>query len=90
MGEIGNSGATVYPNPFRDKLTVTVESPVQQNVLFTINDLNGKRLYKNNKLLTRGTNIVEIGETSELSKGTYLLTIIESQQRQTIKIVKGD
>jgi len=40
--------------------------------------------------LTNGTNLIEIKDAGKFSKGTYFLTIIESQQIQSIKIVKGN
>ena len=40
--------------------------------------------------MSTGTNVISIDETNNLSKGTYLLTIIKSNQSQTIKVVKGN
>ena len=85
-----NGFAVVNPNPFKDKLVVNVESLIQDKATFIITDISGRQLYKENKLLSPGTNVVEINETGRLSKGTYLLTIIASQQTQSIKVVKGN
>ncbi|MEO8765347.1 MAG: choice-of-anchor tandem repeat GloVer-containing protein [Ginsengibacter sp.] len=82
--------AVVTPNPFRDKLIVNIESPLQQKVIFMLSDLNGRKLYRDSKVLASGSNIIEINEAGRLSKGTYLLTIIESGETQSIKVVKGD
>lgn len=84
-----NGFSVVNPNPFKDKL-VSIESLIQGKATFIVADASGRQLYKENKLLFPGTNIVEINETDRLSKGTYLLTIITSQQTQSIKGVKGD
>jgi len=69
---------------------VDVESLIQSKATFIITDLSGRQLYETTKLLHPGTNVVEINETRRLSKGTYLLTIIELQQSRTIKVVKGN
>lgn len=82
--------ATVNPNPFTGKLLVNIESAAPDKATLIITDLSGRQLYKQNKVLTSGSNEIEINETGRFSKGTYLLTIIESQQTQSIKIVKGD
>ncbi|MDQ2719852.1 MAG: T9SS type A sorting domain-containing protein [Bacteroidota bacterium] len=82
--------ATVNPNPFQNKLVVNIESPVQDKAIFIITDAIGRQLYKGNKLLLPGTNVVEINEAVRLSKGTYLLTVVGSQQTQSIKVVKGN
>ena len=67
---------------------IHVEALIENKASFKLTDLSGKQLFKENKLLLPGTNVVEINETGRLSKGTYLLTIIESQQTQSIKVVK--
>jgi uncharacterized repeat protein (TIGR03803 family) len=85
-----NGFAVVNPNPFKERLMVTVESLIQDKATFIITDVSGRQLYKEIKLLSPGTNVVQINETGKLSKGTYLLTIIESQQTQSIKVIKGN
>jgi uncharacterized repeat protein (TIGR03803 family) len=85
-----NEFAVVNPNPFKDRLVVNVESRIRDKATFIVTDLSGKRLFKENKFLSTGTNLIEINELDGLSKGTYLLTIIKLRQSQTIKVVKGD
>ena len=85
-----NRLAVANPNPFKNKLVINIESLIQNKATFIITDISGRQLYRKNKLLSTGSNVVEINEAGKLSKGTYLLTIIESQQTQSIKIVKGN
>jgi uncharacterized repeat protein (TIGR03803 family) len=82
--------AVVKPNPFKNSLVIHVESGIQDKAIFIVTDISGKQFYKVNKLLSPGTNVVEIDETGRLSKGIYLLTIITAQQTQSIKVVKGN
>ncbi|MEP6926232.1 MAG: alpha-amylase family glycosyl hydrolase, partial [Ginsengibacter sp.] len=80
--------AEVNPNPFTGKLLVNIESPVQDKATIILNDVSGRQLLKQNILLAPGNNMVEVKETVKLSNGTYLLTIIELQHTQTIKVIK--
>jgi len=82
--------AVVNPNPFKNTLVIHVESVVQGKASFILTDLSGRRLFKEDKLLFPGNNIVKISELSRLSRGIYLLTIIRSQQTQNIKVIKGN
>jgi uncharacterized repeat protein (TIGR03803 family) len=79
----------VSPNPFKDRLMVTVETLIS-GATFIISDLSGRQLYKEDRQLSTGINIEQINEMSKLSKGTYLLRIIGSYQTQSIKVVKSN
>ena len=81
---------SVNPNPFKEKLLVNIESSIQDKATLILTDLSGRQLLKQTKILSIGNNEIEINEAAKFSKGTYLLTIIESQQTQSIKVVKGD
>jgi 1,4-alpha-glucan branching enzyme len=78
------------PNPFKQKLVVTIESSTQDNATIIMRDVSGRQLLKENKTISTGTNVLELDDLGKLSKGIYLLTIIESQQMQSIKVVKGN
>ncbi|MEO8765344.1 MAG: choice-of-anchor tandem repeat GloVer-containing protein [Ginsengibacter sp.] len=80
----------VSPNPFRNNLTMNIESPVQDNAVLLLTDLNGKSLFRENRLLFPGSNVIEINKVARLSKGTYLLEIITSQKNQVIKVIKAN
>ena len=80
----------VIPNPFKDKLHITVESPFAGKAELILTDIAGKRLFKESKVLFSGINAIEVNETQSLSKGTYLLTVIEAGQTQSLKVVKGN
>jgi len=82
--------AQVSPNPFVEKLNVNIESSIKDNAILVITDFSGRQLYKKIIALSPGNNAFEINEASKLSKGNYLLTIISSQQTQSIKVIKGN
>ncbi|KAA9042088.1 T9SS type A sorting domain-containing protein [Ginsengibacter hankyongi] len=81
---------SVIPNPFRQKLLVTIEALIPGRVILIINDNSGRQLYKQSKNITAGTNEIEINEAAKLSRGMYILTVIESKQTQSIKVIKGN
>ncbi|MGZ4049072.1 MAG: choice-of-anchor tandem repeat GloVer-containing protein, partial [Bacteroidia bacterium] len=80
----------VNPNPFKDRLLVTIASPVEDKVTFLLTDISGKQLLKETRHLFTGTNVVVIDETNNLAKGTYMLTITRPNQSQTIKVIKAN
>ncbi len=88
--QIKGKFASVNPNPFKQKLVVSIQSLVPDKATLIISDIDGRQLYKQIKNVIAGTNVIEINDAGKFSKGTYLLTIIESQQIQSIKIVKGN
>ncbi|MDQ6762809.1 MAG: alpha-amylase family glycosyl hydrolase, partial [Bacteroidota bacterium] len=85
-----NNFVEVNPNPFKDKLKVSIETASQDKVTLIITDMSGRQLVKEVKNLFAGNNIVEINEAGKFADGSYLLTVASSQQMQTIKIVKGN
>ena len=80
--------ATIHPNPFKDKLLVTVESALTEKTTLTLTDIGGRQLYKQSKTLSAGTNLLEINEAGSFTAGTYILTIADSQHSQNIKVIK--
>ncbi|MEO6454233.1 MAG: alpha-amylase family glycosyl hydrolase [Ginsengibacter sp.] len=78
----------INPNPFRDKLNVNIESHSKDRATLLLADLSGRQLIKKNILLLQGNNAYEIKETSGLSNGAYLLTIITPAKTQSIKVIK--
>jgi 1,4-alpha-glucan branching enzyme len=80
----------VMPNPFAGKLKVKIESLLQDNATIMVTDVSGRQLFKKQIILAAGINTIDINEAGKFSKGTYLLTIIESQQKQSIKIIKSN
>lgn len=78
------------PNPFKDRLQLTIASPSTDKVTFLLTDISGRQLLKKNKQIFSGTNVVSIDEINNLTKGIYMLTISWPNQSQTIKVIKGN
>ena len=78
----------VYPNPFRQQVTITAESPLADKAVITVTDLSGRKLLEQVSALQKGSNILSLSALSQLGKGMYLFTIATGQQKQTIGLIK--
>ena len=78
------------PNPFSDKFQVNVESPVKEPATIIISDMSGKQLLKKNISLASGNNAFELTEAAGFSRGIYMLSVVTAEQKQTIKIIRGN
>jgi uncharacterized repeat protein (TIGR03803 family) len=88
--DLSKNFATVNPNPFKNRLVVTIQSLYADNATLVLTDVSGRQIAWENKSLFAGTNVLSINETDKLTKGIYLLTVIKSNQTQTIKVIKGN
>jgi hypothetical protein len=79
IDNVENAAISVYPNPFNDVITLT---GVSSNSTIQIFSVDGKNVYQGNA--TSSTL-----NTSNLSAGVYMLSIIDTNgNRQVQKIVK--
>lgn len=78
-----NFSVNIYPNPAADFVNLSIEK--YEKITFQIYDLGGKLVEES--ILTSTTTSVDV---SEYPKGTYLLTLIQSDNKKvkTYKIVK--
>ncbi|MGB0429762.1 MAG: M36 family metallopeptidase [Bacteroidia bacterium] len=75
-------GATVYPNPAGNQTVVSIAENIAGATL-SITDVNGKEIMS--KTLVSGKNIIGV---SELSKGSYIITITHNQITEKHQLVK--
>jgi PKD repeat protein len=84
------SAMSVYPNPARDMVTLSINSAKQMNgCAVTLNNVLGQSAYNNNIDLTSGTNKLDIN-VSGLAAGIYFITIQNGKDEVTAKFVKSD
>lgn len=76
---------TVYPNPSQEQMYVTGTGLSAENVLFTVYDLNGKKI----KSVASKNNDTATIEVKDLAQGTYVLKIEGDTIKQNIKFVKS-
>jgi len=75
-----NKEFIIYPNPTNSKLNVLYSANNNSNVLFVINDIYGKELFREQKQNRIGAN-EKIIDVSQFSNGTYILRIISNDEK---------
>lgn len=79
----------VSPNPVSNKIYLKIQSTVEANATVIIRDIAGRKLYKENILISAGDNAYAINKTADFSNGTYFISIFSASGKQTIKIIKN-
>lgn len=69
------------PNPTKDILNITTKTPLEDDTVYTIFDINGRQIVST-KLKTQAIDV------SALSSGNYLLRIISGEHIKTQKFIK--
>ena len=84
-----NYEVTTSPNPFTDKIIVTIINPIKnQNCSIVVSDLNGKIVKVEPVFIHKGKNTISIN-LSNLSAGTYFVNSTDSKViRKAIRIIK--
>lgn len=81
--------ASVYPNPFTDRLVLKLDALKSGSGSILITDLTGRVLINQPKeIITEGLNNLVIGQLNHLSKGTYLLKLVYNTETLVFEIVK--
>jgi hypothetical protein len=78
----------VYPNPTQNNVILSLDAKSAQAATITINDAIGKTIRTVNASLNQGLNAIELN-TSDLSKGSYLITIAAQNIRVSKTILKN-
>jgi hypothetical protein len=78
----------IYPNPFDDKIQLNIYTEENQAAVdITIYDLQGKKVYTQSYIYTKGSNGIVIN-TEAFAQGIYLLKVSTPQGVETIKLKK--
>lgn len=80
---VDNANFIVYPNPFKDNITVRQNNNSAYKIV--IKDITGREIMQKENL-TNNTNL----ELSELNNGIYFINIIEKDKIYTKKIIKTE
>ena len=83
-----NESISVYPNPFNDKVTVTVLANNQNNITLSLIDINGKEVTNSVMNVEPGTSTFDLYELNKLKNGIYFLRVLMENEIKTIKLVK--
>lgn len=79
---------SVYPNPFQDKLVVQLYSRLSGQVQFSINDIQGKLVYKKEIAVNSGSYRYVLPDLQRLSTGIYFLTVKTSDSLFVRKLIR--
>ena len=79
----------VYPNPFNEKMTVTIESTSNKLVELYLSDVSGKIIKRMSPVLTTGINTIELEQLNNLSPGIYILKIKNDEVNNSVRLFKA-
>lgn len=80
--------SNVWPNPFTDKIQVTLQSEAAIYTSFTLYDMSGKPVATKNIKLVKGVNLVPMENLGALGAGVYILKVLNSEMEVSTRIVK--
>lgn len=81
-------GFSVYPNPFQDKLVVQLYSRLSGQVQFSINDIQGKLVFKKEIAVNSGSYRYVLPDLQRLSSGIYFLKVRTSDSLFVRKLIR--
>ena len=82
-----NEAVGVYPNPFSDKLTISINSPVAERLHISLTNVSGIKVYDIEKDIMNGNNSIIIND-SRITPAVYYLNIYGTSINKTISVVK--
>ncbi len=86
VSEFGLNWMTVYPNPVRSQLMISVSHPLTVSANLDILDISGKRVHQE-KIFPDGSMSYQIN-TQELQPGIYLIRVNSTEINFTGKIIR--
>ncbi len=81
--ETNTTTMEVYPNPFADKLNITITSPITEQTEIKVMDVLGKTMFT--QTITTNT-AIELN--AQLPAGIYMINTIVDGQMKTVRVVK--
>lgn len=79
---------SVYPNPFEDNYTVTVDLQNDAEVEFVMTNIQGKTIATETVSAVKGNNNLPVTRFANLEAGVYFLRITVGGESQVIKMIK--
>jgi len=89
VAEESGFNMNVYPNPFDNKITVTVESAIESNAEIRMADMLGQMVRTEKIQLLKGVNQIEINPDGRLAEGMYFLELRTSERTDYVKLYKS-
>jgi hypothetical protein len=76
---------SIYPNPVRDQLNISIVSKSKDDITIKISDLTGKVIYTQISAINKGSNLIQINRAA-IASGIYFVNIIGSGINSNSKI----
>ncbi|MFA5418428.1 MAG: endonuclease [Bacteroidales bacterium] len=85
--ELFTDGAlTVFPNPAKDKISISFNAKDQADLQISLNDLSGKQVFSNKYTVAKGLNQLSMDVNGQ-SKGVYVLNLVTEKGTINYKVV---
>ncbi len=81
---------SIFPNPFTEGFSVTLQSPKEQQITGNLVDLFNNNYSHTTYTVKTGINSIEIKELSELSQGLYIIELIDAENRKVSEKVRKE
>ncbi len=77
------------PNPFQDRLEVSLNVPFTQEVAIQIQNITGQIVYQKTQTVAAGNNLIQLKNMSALPKGPYILSVEHTNGKLVRTILKN-
>ncbi|WP_406684092.1 T9SS type A sorting domain-containing protein [Seonamhaeicola sp. MEBiC1930] len=80
----GNLNAEVYPNPFKESVSVAFKEKISNNIFVTVFDINGRQVHEKEYNISP---LIQLN-LSKISSGTYFLKVSSGSKLFNAKLIK--
>ncbi len=80
---------TIAGNPFKERLSMMIQSLKQEQVVIRLMDQSGKIVKQRMVMLEKGMNNISIDQLSGLPTGTYIIGMVQDGKMKSVKVVKS-
>ncbi len=87
IGDFSFRELSIFPNPFNDIVTISLETDTPDDVLISLFDLQGRQII-HHKYTNQTTTFIEELNLSNLSSGVYILSLQKGFSKTSKKIIK--
>jgi Secretion system C-terminal sorting domain len=85
---VAEKNLTVINNPAHDRLNISFESAIDQNIDIKVYDLLGKIRMVQPMNLYQGSNLLNLSLPSSLTTGLYIVEVANKIERYSAKFIK--
>jgi hypothetical protein len=89
LSAIVNNDLKLLNNPVQDKLNFRYETATNSTIEVKVIDLTGRPVYQQKLTTSKGTNMMSLSVPSTLTKGMYVVEVIEGATHKTAKFIKN-